>query len=104
MDLWIRSTAKTNLLRARFLTVMKGSTFYKKSEWEYDCYTICNVADNGFYELLGTYKTKKRALEILDEIQGLFIKQEPLTTIVSRNGFQLVSAQPISAVYNMPKE
>ncbi len=69
MDLWIRSTAKTNLLRARFLTIMKGSTFYKKSEWEYDCYTICNVADNGNYEILGTYKTKKRALDILDEIQ-----------------------------------
>lgn len=30
MDLWIRSSAKTNLLKARFLTVMEGKTFYKK--------------------------------------------------------------------------
>lgn len=69
MDLWIRSTAKTNLLQARFLTIMEGKTFYKKNEWEYEGYTICNVALNGNYELLGTYKTKARALEVLDEIQ-----------------------------------
>ena len=30
MELWIRSTAKTNLLKARFLTIMEGKTFYKK--------------------------------------------------------------------------
>lgn len=71
MNLWIRSTAKTNLLQARFLTIMEGKTFYKKIEWEYEGYTICNVALNGNYELLGTYKTKERAIEILDEIQDL---------------------------------
>lgn len=70
MELWIRSTAKTNLLQARFLTIMEGKTFYNKNEWEYDGYTICNVVLNGNYVLLGTYKTKERALEILDEIQG----------------------------------
>lgn len=71
MDLWIRSTAKTNLLQARFLTIMEGKTFYKKNEWEYEGYTICNVALNGNYELLGTYKTKERAIEVLDEIQNI---------------------------------
>jgi hypothetical protein len=69
MELWIRSTAKTNLLQARFLTIMEGKTFYKKNEWEYEGYTICNVALNGNYELLGTYKTKERAIEVLNEIQ-----------------------------------
>ena len=69
MELWIRSTAKTNLLQARFLTIMEGKTFYKKNEWEYEGYTICNVALNGNYELLGTYKTKERAIEVLDEIE-----------------------------------
>lgn len=69
MELWIRSTAKTNLLQARFLTIMEGKTFYKKNEWKYEGYTICNVALNGNYELLGTYKTKERAIEVLDEIQ-----------------------------------
>ena len=71
MNLWIRSTSKTNLLQARFLTIMEGKTFYKKNEWEYEGYTICNVALNGNYELLGTYKTKERAIEVLDEIQNI---------------------------------
>ena len=71
MNLWIRSTAKTNLLQARFLTIMEGKTFYKKNEWEYEGYTICNVALNGKYELLGTYKTIERAIEVLDEIQNI---------------------------------
>ena len=69
MELWIRSTARTNLLKARFLTIMKGEKFYNKDEWEYKGYTICNCTEQGYYELLGTYKTKERALQILDEIQ-----------------------------------
>lgn len=87
MDLWIRSTAKTNLLRAKFLTIMEGKTFYKKNEWEYEGYTICNVEDNGCYGLLGTYKTKKRALEVLDEIQAY-----------------LMSDTSQSNVYTMPED
>lgn len=73
MNLWIRSTAKTNLLQARFLTIMEGKTFYKENEWEYKGYTICNVALNGNYELLATYKTKERAIEVLDEIQNYIL-------------------------------
>lgn len=79
MNLWIRSTAKTNLLQARFLTIMEGKTFYKKNEWEYEGYTICNIALNGNYELLGTYKTKERAIEVLDEIQNI-LKPTIITT------------------------
>ena len=75
MNLWIRSTAKTNLLQARFLTIMEGKTFYKENEWEYEGYTICNVALNGNYELLGTYKTIERAIEVLDEIQNILKPQ-----------------------------
>ena len=71
MDLWVRSTAKTNFLQARFLTIMDGKTFYKKDEWEFKGYTICNCTEQGNYEILGTYKTKERALEVLDEIDIL---------------------------------
>lgn len=69
MELWIRSTAKTNLVQVRFLTIMDGKTFYKKDEWEFKGYTICNCTEQGKYEILGTYKTKEMALEVLDEIQ-----------------------------------
>ena len=34
---------------------------------------IRGVIDNGCYIMLGTYKTKERALEVLDEIQNLLI-------------------------------
>ena len=91
MELWIRSTAKTNLLQARFLTIMEGKTFYKKKEWEYKGYTICNVALNGKYELLGTYKTIERALEVLDEIQKL------LKTAELNDGINVI-------VYQMPED
>lgn len=71
MELWIRSTARTNLLKARFLTIVEGNNFYKENEWEYKGYTIANCSEQGHYELLGTYKTKERALEVLDEIQEI---------------------------------
>lgn len=100
MNLWIRSTAKTNLLRARFLTIMKGETFYKKNEWEYEGYTICNVEDNGCYGLLGTYKTKERALEVLDEIQeaqlGNFHYRCPSNV--------KISSKEDTIVYEMPEK
>ncbi len=93
MELWVRSTAKTNLLKVRFLTIMDGNKFYKKNDWEYDGYTICNCNANGTYELLGTYKTKERALEVLDEIQEILVQvNDPNLTIL-----------PI-LVYEMPNE
>ena len=71
MELWIRSTSRTNFLKIRFLTIMEGKNFYKKEQWEYEGYTIANCSEQGNYELLGTYKTKERALKVLDEIQDL---------------------------------
>lgn len=100
MDLWIRSTAKTNLLQARFLTIMEGKTFYKKNEWEYEGYTICNVALNGNYELLGTYKTKARALEVLDEIQ-----EAKLGNFYYRCSNNVkVSSKEDTIIYEMPEK
>ena len=101
MELWIRSTAKTNLLQARFLTIMEGKTFYKKNEWEYEGYTICNVALNGNYELLGTYKTKERALEVLDEIQDELISSDFMP--IEKNE-EVVLTCGSARIYEMPKD
>lgn len=101
MNLWIRSTAKTNLLQARFLTIMEGKTFYKKIEWEYEGYTICNVALNGNYELLGTYKTKERAIEILDEIQDELISSDFIPIEKSE---EVVLTCGSARIYEMPKD
>ena len=100
MELWIRSTAKTNLLQARFLTIMEGKTFYKKNEWEYEGYTICNVTPNGNYELLGTYKTKERAIEILDEIQDELISSDFIPIEKNEEVLTCGSAR----IYEMPED
>ena len=100
MNLWIRSTEKTNLLQARFLTIMEGKTFYKKNEWEYEGYTICNVALNGNYELLGTYKTKERALEVLDEIQDELIGSDFMP--IEKNE-EVILTCGSAKIYEMPE-
>ena len=99
MKLWIRSTAKTNLINVRFITIIQGKKIYDKKNWEYEGYTIANVF-NDKYEILGTYKTKERALEVLDEIQeaqlGNYHYRCPSNVKVSNNEDIIV--------YEMPKE
>ena len=63
MELWIRSQDKTKLVKVDNISYMDMAEDYEKeihSLWN-DCKGI-----------LGTYKTKERALEVLDEIQKLF--------------------------------
>lgn len=100
MELWIRSTARTNLLKARFLTIVEGNNFYKENEWEYKGYTIANCSEQGHYELLGTYKTKERALEVLDEIQ----KKINLINLGHDFGSPMIDLNNPTYIYEMPKE
>ena len=65
MDLWIRSQDRTKLVKADNISYMDTAEDYKKevhSLWN-DCKGI-----------LGTYKTKERALEVLDDIQNNMLK------------------------------
>lgn len=57
MDLWIRSQNKKELIKINHLVLIDEE--------------IRGVIDNGCYIMLGSYKTKERALEVLDEIQKL---------------------------------
>lgn len=62
MELWIRSQDKTKLVKVDNIAYMDSSDDYEKevhSLWN-DCKGI-----------LGTYKSKERALEVLDEIQNI---------------------------------
>ena len=62
MELWIRSQDKTKLVKVDNIVYMYSSEDYEKevhSLWN-DCKGI-----------LGTYETKERALEVLDEIQKI---------------------------------
>lgn len=108
MELWLRSTARTNLVKVEFLTIMEGSKFYNKEDGEFKGYTIADVCA-GHYRLLGTYKTKERALEVLDEIQQLIVakyatgfNQTAAFSELNAKSAELVLRQ--MAVYDMPKE
>ena len=53
---------------------------------------------------LGVYKTKERALEVLDEIQGLFIKKDIVKTEMKKDGLTMIAMPATCTVYEMPKE
>ena len=67
MELWIRSQDKINLVKVR-----KISVNYQDNKQIIANYMPELYENSGeYYEILGTYKTKERALEVLDEIQDL---------------------------------
>ena len=58
MELWIRSQNKETLIKCEKILVEKGK----------DSFTLLNYIDTKNWFRLGNYKTKERALEVLDEI------------------------------------
>ena len=75
MELWIRSQDKTTLIRSYEIYISeygKGGDVIRAKKTSH---------------ILGTYKTKERALEVLDEIQAY-----------------LMSDSPKSNVYHMPEK
>lgn len=80
MKLWVRSQDKKILTKVNYLEVYGSST---------DWWIMGNDND------LGTYKSKERALEVLDEIQNTIIGFE--------NENNYVSTQCYS-IYEMPEE
>lgn len=102
MELWIRSQDKKKLYNVRNLELDNLET------------GICYESRDNFV-LLGKYKSKERALEVLDEIQNLlqpkikYIQEEPIESIIDF-GYQItqnvdMKIQEINRiVYKMPKE
>ena len=83
MELWIRSQDKMLLEKVDGITLdRKGVEIYSTSTGR----------------IFGIYKTKERALEVLDEIQKLDIANN-LNIEVSCYAYSL-----IKVTYNMPKE
>ena len=95
--MWIRSQDKS------VLTKVTGVNVCDNENGTYDI--------DGAYWRLGTYKTKKRALEVLDEIQNSIVSLEivrntdyfnKLASISSENDFTKDSEKV--CIYQMPEE
>lgn len=83
MDLWIRSQDRMNLCKVHDLVIRENHSGYGDIDYVIqDTYTMA------------TYKTKERAIEVLDEIQRLMI-----ASLIDKNldGYGVV-------IYEMPKE
>ena len=91
MNLWIRSQNKELLMQVKYLHI----NAYAEKDKDVRIYSYGN---DDFSYLLGTYKTKERALEILDEIQEL-LESVHITDIYKKEG--IVGA---NIFYEMPKE
>ena len=75
MELWVRSQDKMNLVKIRQISLNYQNNKQVIANYEPEQYENSSC----FYELLGTYKTKERALEVLDEIQNI-LKPTIITT------------------------
>ena len=64
MDLWIRSQDKTKLVKIDNISYLDMSDDYEKK-----VHSLFNDCKG----ILGVYKTKNRALEVLEEIQNILV-------------------------------
>ena len=86
MELWIRSQDKMNLVKIRQISLNYSNKKQIIANYTPESYEN----SGGYYELLGTYETKERALEVLDEIQRIFYNNQKYINNV--------------VVYEMPEE
>lgn len=99
MELWIRSQDKRNLKKINTeIYIKKGLSNYAEG----DVYFIVSSGTE-----LGEYKTKDRALEVLDDIQKILIHD--VTYEGSHDWLDikikgLMAKSMIGHVYQMPKE
>ncbi len=91
MELWIRSQDKLKLLKANNITIKFETEEVLMSTY----HTILIYNDD---EVIGTYETQQRALEVLDEIQNYIIELDKAII------YSQTSTEDYSNVYEMPKE
>lgn len=88
MELWIRSQDKKELVKVNNLAVIENRMVF--------------INNGNGRATLGTYKTKERALEVLDEIQKHLI---PKILLENKSwDIQEIKILPEIYVYEMPKE
>lgn len=105
MNLWIRSQDRMNLVQIKQISLNYQNNKQVIANYEPEQYENSGC----FYELLGTYSTKERALEVLDEIQGKITQNECLKTMIPKvtdiRGYEEMYGNLFKKmVYEMPLE
>lgn len=95
--MWIRTQNKESLVNVDNFSIVQD-------DYSYFYLINSDVGDNEYYEL-GEYKTKERALEVLDEIQKAIENLPADTTIheAMMSAFDLMKCN-FSKVFQMPEE
>lgn len=92
MNLWIRTQNKIELTKVNDIQIDKVS----------DGFQIINYSENNYVIILGLYKTKERALEVLDEIENKFLLD------IENSNYKcadlIIKAYMLPKIYEMPKE
>lgn len=97
MELWIRSQDKKNLVKI----INQIGLNYANNKMIIANYQPDFIGTQGeYYEELGTYATKGRALEVLDEIQ----KKINLINLGHDFGSPMIDLENPTYIYEMPKE
>ena len=96
MELWIRTQDREVLLPAKLEMQATGS-----GRIGYLMYGLKDYSASAV--MLGTYKTKKRALEVLDEIHDFIEKYHTVTAELDEYG-EVTNVVHHKKVYEMPKE
>ena len=102
MNLWVHSQDKEKLLKCNDIAI-SNNVINERESIKFKGYKIVGYFDkNTEYEILGTYETKERALEVLDEIQNIF----PLK--IENKSYNeadlLLKAKMLDVCYQMPAE
>ena len=95
MELWIRSQDSEMLYRANEIFLE-----YKVCEE----LGIKEYFINVNHEIFGTYKSKERALEVLDEIQNFINRKDELSYVQTTEIIEIQSTKEIENVFQMPQE
>lgn len=113
MELWIRSQDKMNLVKINQICVS-----YQNNNQIIANYVPDFIGTQGeYYENLGIYKTKERALEVLDEIQNFIkptveVKNNNIECVQNMNNvpiiqppnFDVIIREVNTKIYQMPEE
>ena len=94
MELWIRSQDKERLIKPIDFYI-EVTIDYVNNYNEFDIYAL-NLANDDIS--VGTYKTKERALEVLDEIQ----KKINLNNLGYNFGSPMIDLKNPTYIYEMP--